>query len=628
MKRRASLFVALICLMCTALVPLFGVSASAEISDDTSLYCRDRLAEMADAEAMLYAYDKICEGIENCAAEIDVYDGVHPLSQESLAVVMDAYRRDRADQFWLGSTYKISYTSESVTAFKPTYLLEGAELDYARARFNERIEELCALVTPGMTELEKELVLHDALVESVMYVEGTHAHNAYGALVLGEAVCEGYAEALQCLLKRVGLDCFIATGSSINPDTGVGEAHAWCCVRVDGEFYYVDPTWNDQGEDIFHAYFNMSEAMISADHSFNDCAFDLPECDSDAAWYYNSVRTVLAQPYTAEAVADAFEAGAGKAPMYPAGGVSSFTSWLATSPNVRDVAELIGVEGAFSYGISSLGGEVYLYISGCEHDDLTYVEAEPATCIHSGQKAHYVCVCGKLFLDAYGINPTDYTSIRISPSGVHGYDNACDTDCNGCGKKRTVPDHIYTDACDADCNECGEARIAPHLYENGCDGDCDSCGESRVAPHEYATPCTDVCLCGVQSRAAEHLYDNGCDGECNECGYVREAPHDITKNGYNDTEHFLSCECGKRTSDYEPHGYSDGRCAVCGCPDESATASDKLQWRGIEGIIEWFNGLGPLDGNRIALRKQTVVICVGAVLLLIIITLLSKKKKR
>ena len=72
MKRRASFVIALICTLCTLLVPLFVVEVSAEISDDTSLYCRDRLAEMADAEAMLYAYDKICEGIENCAAEIDV----------------------------------------------------------------------------------------------------------------------------------------------------------------------------------------------------------------------------------------------------------------------------------------------------------------------------------------------------------------------------------------------------------------------------------------------------------------------------------------------------------------------------------------------------------------------------
>ena len=42
----------------------------------------------------------------------------------------------------------------------------------------------------------------------------------------------------------------------------------------------------------------------------------------------------------------------------------------------------------------------------------------------------------------------------------HEHDNACDAECNNCGKIREVPDHVYDDKDDLICNECFAERPA------------------------------------------------------------------------------------------------------------------------------------------------------------------------
>lgn len=131
-----------------------------------------------------------------------------------------------------------------------------------------------ALIKPDMTDLEKEKALHDYLVLNTKYDEINFINNtvpkesytAYGALINGVAVCEGYATALDKLLKLVGIESKVITG------TAGGGAHAWNMAKIDGNWYYVDATWDDPVPDrsgeVSHAYFNLSEQEIRKDHNF------------------------------------------------------------------------------------------------------------------------------------------------------------------------------------------------------------------------------------------------------------------------------------------------------------------------------------------------------------------------
>lgn len=161
-----------------------------------------------------------------------------------------------------------------MVALIPTYTLSGDALTTAKTAFETAANEILAGLDDSMSDLKKELYLHDTLAARVTYEESTHAHDAYGALVEGVAVCEGYAESFQYLLHRAGIRSFIALGNS------KGGPHAWNYVEIGGEFYHVDLTWNDQDDSQYHEFFNQTDAVIQESHTIDTAAYPLPECDS------------------------------------------------------------------------------------------------------------------------------------------------------------------------------------------------------------------------------------------------------------------------------------------------------------------------------------------------------------
>ena len=50
-----------------------------------------------------------------------------------------------------------------------------------------------------------------------------------------KAVCAGYAKAFQLLLNALGIECTYVTS----------DTHAWNLVRLEGDYYHIDATWDD-----------------------------------------------------------------------------------------------------------------------------------------------------------------------------------------------------------------------------------------------------------------------------------------------------------------------------------------------------------------------------------------------
>ena len=315
---------------------------------------REGLSKMPNSVALLYAYDKIAEGVENSLESIDIYDDVHPISESELLTVVTAYRDDYAEHFWIGNTWSYSmYSKDEIISFKPTYLITGAELEIARAEFDAVVEEILEGVTDSMSDYEKELYFHDEVAKRVVYNEATHAHNAYGALVGGVAVCEGYAEAFQVLLHKVGIRAYLVEGSSINPSTGQPEGHEWNAVEIDGNFYYVDVTWDDQGEYLFHSYFNIPESVLTRDHEINVVAYERPECTSTEMFYFN-VEGGIIDNLNVSDVSAIFNGGY-YGEMYLNSNVD-FYAWF--SENDYNIVKEIGIaNNVTSYRYVNLGSE-------------------------------------------------------------------------------------------------------------------------------------------------------------------------------------------------------------------------------------------------------------------------------
>lgn len=362
MKMRKSIPKRILCMLLTVMLLTGMVPVSLLAKDDLpgttiEYYGRSALSAMENSKALLYAYDQLVSGIGASESEISVYNGTDVITKDEVATALDAYMRDHTEHFWIGNSYGISYNSKTILSMSPSYLMSGTELEKAKEAFDAAVSEMLSGITPAMSEYEREKLLHDRLAAKVTYTGADNAHNAYGALVEGKAVCEGYAEAYQYLLQCAGLQSFIAIGTSENPATGKPEGHAWNVVRVDGSYYHVDLTWNDQGAYRFYAYFNKTDADIKEDHEITETAYAMPVCASDEADYF-TVNGGRMAAFNASTVGTMLKKGGLTAHVYVTGDTDTFIEAFKT--NIRTVAAQAGVSGGFSYSYASLGREYIL----------------------------------------------------------------------------------------------------------------------------------------------------------------------------------------------------------------------------------------------------------------------------
>ena len=198
-------------------------------------------------------------------------------TQEDLNLIYVSILRDHPEYFWLSSEYIIGKNADGTAyvAFDYTtsgngqvhYLVTTSQRDQMRQELDQLLTELDQKAK-GSTAYELELFLHDFVCETTEYNYGaTNAldFTAYGALIRGSAVCEGYARAFQLLCNRYGLNCIPIVGRDENL-----QGHMWNMVQLGSQWYHVDTTWDDLGEQPLHTYFNLNDDMILRDHDFRN----------------------------------------------------------------------------------------------------------------------------------------------------------------------------------------------------------------------------------------------------------------------------------------------------------------------------------------------------------------------
>lgn len=163
----------------------------------------------------------------------------------------------------------ISYTIDSVKGtiktLVPSYTKTADQVASMRYLFEEEVTKALSVITPGMTDVEKALAIHDYLILNTRYDMNStilpDSYNAYGVLVDNLAVCNGYALAYKYLMEnRLGIPTELVVSNAMN--------HAWNLITIGGQNYHVDVTWDDPVWDrlgnVGHDYFLLSDAAISA----------------------------------------------------------------------------------------------------------------------------------------------------------------------------------------------------------------------------------------------------------------------------------------------------------------------------------------------------------------------------
>ena len=145
-KRTLAVFVTVVVLL--SIAP-YAVSADGSFTEFTDYYGRSALASMQNGTALVYAYDSIASAVAVEAATATVYDGSHPISIDEIGVVMDAYRRDYVQHFWIANGYGYTYNDRTVVSLSLSYLTDAEQ---TAARISE-LEAAVADVLDGAAAL-------------------------------------------------------------------------------------------------------------------------------------------------------------------------------------------------------------------------------------------------------------------------------------------------------------------------------------------------------------------------------------------------------------------------------------------------------------------------------------------
>ena len=113
------------------------------------------------------------------------------------------------------------------------------------------------------TEYAKAVWLHDWLISRMEYDSTLKWSSAESALSRGLGTCQSYESAYSKLLTKAGIE---------NVETrDTKDAHTWNAVKIDGDWYQIDATWDDcndnwYGFDQRHLYFGLTDELMTIAH--------------------------------------------------------------------------------------------------------------------------------------------------------------------------------------------------------------------------------------------------------------------------------------------------------------------------------------------------------------------------
>ncbi len=150
-----------------------------------------------------------------------------------------------------------------------TYRFSCEEMSNMNRAAEAAANEIMSGITDDMTIYDKLKYFHDYLINHCESdSEDPYANTIYGALVRGKALCEGYAKSFSYLCNKAGIENIIVTGET---DT----AHMWNMVKIDGNWYHVDVTWDKPDgmiaemypDMVMYQYFLVTDSVIENNHT-------------------------------------------------------------------------------------------------------------------------------------------------------------------------------------------------------------------------------------------------------------------------------------------------------------------------------------------------------------------------
>lgn len=232
------------------------------------------------------AYNNILSAVLTCEEQFPDEIEVPMMTGDDLTAVFEAVVYDNPVILCFGANCSI-ITRGELCYFKPDYTMTVGEFKQKLSQLESKTAEVLGKIPSGADEYEKELFIHDYIISNCSY-DGSRSLSSgmiYSCIIDGSAACEGYAKSAKYMLEKAGLECYTVVGKARNKN-GESENHMWNIVRIGGEYYHLDLTWDDpsgEKETLSHIYMNLTEQDIKLDHFDFYSGF---ECKATAANYF------------------------------------------------------------------------------------------------------------------------------------------------------------------------------------------------------------------------------------------------------------------------------------------------------------------------------------------------------
>ena len=159
--------------------------------------------------------------------------------------VYHAVLKDHPELFWVHNrekVYKTTYSGRDYCQFSPGYTYTEEQRQEITQAMENAYQEVVSQIPDGADDYTRVMTVYTYVIDNTEYVISDDDQSIAGAFWKKQAVCAGYAGAVQYLLERLDIPCIYVDGST----KGSTEGHAWDIVKIGQEYYYVDATNGDQ----------------------------------------------------------------------------------------------------------------------------------------------------------------------------------------------------------------------------------------------------------------------------------------------------------------------------------------------------------------------------------------------
>lgn len=230
----------------THIVPYYEVEVHISYKDIT----KEHIDSIITVPTLRYMRTDLQDMLSSYAKSLTVLTtGLSMTSDEALELVRQSYYENPGQIVMLPVTTVDVYpdhnkvTSDRIFDFAFDYNYKASILKAMSESLSNQVKHIAGQVTGSndgaillhLCQKLMDITKYDTVTaESGDYTNQNIAATAYGALVTGSAVDEGYAMAYKALCDELGIESYVVIGKYNN------KPHSWNIVALEGKYYHVD----------------------------------------------------------------------------------------------------------------------------------------------------------------------------------------------------------------------------------------------------------------------------------------------------------------------------------------------------------------------------------------------------